>query len=69
MTQREQILRYMRDFGSITAKDAFDDLGCERLASRIGELRKNGIGISTTMETKPNRYGKPVTYARYRLED
>ena len=42
MTQREQILQYIKDFGSITPMEAFSDLGITKLATRVSEMRKEG---------------------------
>lgn len=67
MTQCERILQYMQDYQSITQLDALREFGCMRLASRISELRKQGVNIIRDMETSNNRYGEKVTYARYRL--
>ena len=59
----------MHDFGSISTKEAFDDLVVARLASRIHDLKKRGIPISGKMETVRNRYGETVSFKRYRLDD
>lgn len=67
MTQAEEILKYMRDFGSITQMDAIRDLGCTRLAARISDLKRRGYVIRTATEIGKNRYGKDTSYARYRL--
>lgn len=67
MTQAEEILKYMRDFGSITQMDAIRDLGCTRLSARISDLKRRGYVIRTATETGKNRYGKETSYARYRL--
>jgi hypothetical protein len=67
--QKERILKYMNDFGSISPKEAMADLGVMRLASRICDLKKDGVAIIKEMETSKNRYGEPTRYARYRLED
>ena len=69
MTQCDRIVKYMQDFGSISSWEAMRDIGCMRLASRIHDLRKMGIGIEKEMVTTKNRYGESKTYARYRLED
>lgn len=61
-TQCQMILNYLKTHKSITQWDALMEIGCMRLASRISELRKQGITIVTDKET---RNGK--TYARYRL--
>ena len=68
-TQCEQILQYMKDFGSITPLEAMKDLGVMRLAARISDLRRAGYRISRKTETAKNRYDRAVRYARYRLEE
>lgn len=67
MTQKERVLRHLKDYGSITSKDAIYEYGIFRLASRINDLKKDGISISTKYETTENRYGEKVSYARYSL--
>lgn len=66
-TQCEMVLDYMREFGSITTLDAFRDLGVARLASRVHDLRSQGYEITSTPAVSRNRWGKKVTFARYRL--
>ena len=66
-TQCQQILDYMRTFGSITQLDALRDIGCMRLASRISDLRYQGYAIGRRMKTSKNRYGKDVSFAEYYL--
>ncbi len=66
-TQADMIIRYMQDFGSITSRDAINDLGVYRLASRISELRKNGYEINRRMIKVKNRYGESCTVAEYTL--
>ena len=65
--QRTRVLNYMREFGSITSKDAFVDLGIMDLPKRISELRQSGVEINGTPESAKNRYGANVTYMRYSL--
>lgn len=65
--QKDRILKYMQDFGSITQSDAFTDLGVARLASRINDMKKDGIKIKTVIEHGTNRYNEPTRYARYSL--
>ena len=67
MNQCELVLQYMNDFGSITTKDAFNDLGVTRLASRINDLKNAGYEIEKRFETSLNRYGQKVSYMRYSL--
>ena len=66
-TQCQQVLDYMRKFGSITQFEALRDLGCMRLASRISDLRGQGYAIGRRMKTMKNRYGKDVSFAEYYL--
>lgn len=67
MTQNDMVLQYMKDNGSISPLEALAELGCMRLASRISDLRTKGIKIISDNETHINRYGKKVSYSRYRL--
>ena len=68
MKQTVRVLNYIKDFGSITTKEAFNDLGVARLASRIHELNQMGYNITKVMEKGENRYGETTHYARYRFE-
>ena len=67
MTQCEQVLEYMKDFGSITPLEAMQDIGCMRLAARIADLREQGHPIGRRMKTSKNRYGRDVSFAEYYL--
>ena len=66
-TQCDMILAYLRENESITQIEAASEFGCYRLSGRIYDLRERGYNIARTMETKNNRFGKPVTFARYIL--
>lgn len=68
-TQCERVLKYMHDFGSINPAQAMDDLGVMRLGARIWDLKKAGHNITRKMVKKKNRYGEPVSFAEYRLEE
>ncbi len=67
LTQCERIMRYIEETGSITQIDALREFGCMRLASRISDLKRQGVPVKRKMETAKNRYGEPVSYARYSL--
>lgn len=69
LTQKQLIINYITDFGSITPLDAFYDLGITKLATRVSELKREGYRFVTESVTSKNRYGKSVTYSRYRLGD
>lgn len=68
-TQCERILKHMQDFGGITPLDAFADYGIMRLASRICDLKKQGVQIYTQNVKSKNRYGETVYYKIYRLAE
>lgn len=65
MAQKDMVLDYTRDFGSITPVDAFRDLGITRLAAVVCRLRREGHDIHKEREHALNRYGQNVRYARY----
>ena len=66
-TQCNKVLEYMRTFGSITQLQALQDIGCMRLASRITDLRAQGIAIGVRMKTGKKRDGGKTTFAEYYL--
>lgn len=68
MTQCEKILEHLKKYGSITVIEAMDLYGVARLASRINDLKSDGVRIKRNMVAGKNRFGDPVTYAEYRLE-
>lgn len=65
MTQKDMVLDYINEFGSITPVDAFRDLGITRLAAVVCNLRREGHDIHKEREHAYNRYGQKVRYARY----
>ena len=67
MKQAERVLKYMRDFGSITQLEAIRDICWVRLVARIFDLKREGYAIKKEMEASKNRYGEDTSYARYRL--
>ena len=69
MTQREQILEYIKEHGSITPMDAFYRYNITKLATRISEMRRMGINFIKVMETKSHEDGRTVRYMRYYLDE
>ncbi len=64
------IRQHLLSGGSITALEALRDFGCYRLASRISDLRREGLDIIKTMEENVSRVtGKTVRFARYALNN
>lgn len=66
-TQCDKIIKYIRDFGAITAYEAFVDLGITQLAARIFELKRKGYVFSTEYKSAKNRYGETVSFKVYKL--
>lgn len=67
MSQKQRVLDYMREFGSITSLEAFRDLGVTRLSAVVFDLKAEGHGITTKQEQGTNRWGDKTNYARYVL--
>lgn len=67
-TQNDAVLTHLKNHkNGITPKTAYERYGIMRLSGRIFELRKAGYNIIRDDITEKNRYGHPVTFARYRL--
>ena len=69
MTQKEMILSHLLDGKSITNLEAIDQYGITRVSDVVLKLRRDGWPISTTEEITINRYGKKVSYGRYKLRE
>lgn len=65
MTQHNLILDYIKKHKSITPFDAYERLGCTKLATRISELRAKGIKIQDVWQESYNRFGDKVRYKKY----
>lgn len=66
MTQCEKIKMVLDQTGEITQRDAIY-MGIYRLASRINDLRNEGVEIRTEMKKVKNRDGSTSHIAVYRL--
>lgn len=69
MTHCERVLEYMRRNGSISTREANEQLACTRLSGRIYDLKKRGMKFDKITETSTNRFGEPCSYARYFLRE
>ena len=67
MTQKQLVVKYIKDFGSISPMEAFSDLGITKLATRVSELIRDGEKIKKQPEQRLNRYGKKCRYMRYTM--
>lgn len=62
-SQNERIKGALKKGRKLTALDALNDFGCFRLASRISDLRKEGLPIIKKMITENGK-----TFAQYSLQ-
>ena len=69
MKQTEKVLEYIEKNGSIDAWRAMNELGIMRLASRIADLKAEGIPIVTILRHKVNEDGSYTRWAEYRLAE
>lgn len=67
VSQCDRIIEYMKKHGSITQAEAYIDIGCFRLASRICDLKRRGYSIKTETVYVKNRYDEEVPIAKYSL--
>lgn len=66
-TQIIQILKHLKDHGSITASEADHTYGIQRLAARMNDIKNRGVKFYVVMESGLNRFQKKTRYARYIL--
>lgn len=68
MTQGERIIAYIRQFGSITPMEAFQDLSITKLATRVSELKREGWQFEQETIKVKNRFGEHVHFMKYKLK-
>lgn len=66
-SQREKVLKYIRDFGFITSWQAYTDLGISQLGARIFELKQDGYVFTKKRIYTKNRMNEKTHYDEYRL--
>lgn len=69
MTQRDRILRHFKDHKSITPLQAMHEYGIMRLAARICEMKSDGVSIKSELVKGRNRYGEPISYSKYTINE
>tara|TARA_R100000781_G_scaffold11049_1_gene10229 strand:- start:416 stop:643 length:228 start_codon:yes stop_codon:yes gene_type:complete len=67
LTQKDRIIRHLKDKGSITALEAMKEYGIMRLTSRICELKDQGYNIKSEFVSSKNRYNESVSFSKYSL--
>ena len=69
-TQRGLILRYCKEHGSITIRDAFEKLKINSPSKRISELRLSGMyKVEGITEEKTYANGEKSRYKRYYIKE
>lgn len=68
MTQKEMVLKYITEHGSITTLESMKKLLILDLQSIIRTLRNEGYDITDEYITKKNIYGSTSTFKRYYLK-
>lgn len=69
MTQTDMVLNHLRKYSSITPREAEDLYAIMRLGARIYDLKRQGYVIKSINIKTTNRFGDPVRFARYFLEE
>ena len=69
MSQKEMVLKHLKEGKEITPLEALKEYGSLRLGAIIFELRQEGYNISTRLTNFKNRYGHTTQYAIYKLEE
>lgn len=64
VTQRDRILKYLKEHGTLTVRDAIFDLDINSPPKRVQELRDMGYAIKTDWIVTDNG----TRYGVYRLE-
>lgn len=67
-TQKQRVLEYIEEYGSITQLEASKELGVMRLASRISDLKRDGYPIISKTEAVKNRFEENCHIKRYYLQ-
>ena len=69
LSQKQKVLRHLKQIGSITPLDAFNDYAIMRLTSRICELKDEGYDIKSELISSQNRFGEKVSFSIYTLNE
>lgn len=69
-TQRMKILDFCAEHGSITIRDAFEQLHINSPSKRISEIRASGVyDVQAETEKRINSDGNEVRYKRYYISE
>ena len=68
MTQKQMVLKYLKEHGSITTLESMKNLLILDLQGVIRTLRNEGYDIKDESITKTNIYGTKSTFKKYYLK-
>lgn len=69
MNKTKLILNWLQQGRSISSLVAFEEFGTTRLSGVIFKLKQRGYNIRTEMVQAEDRFGNPVRYANYHLDE
>lgn len=69
VSQCDKIVEYMKQYGSITQLEAYVEIGCVRLPSRIYDLKRKGYAINREIVRVKKRDGGFAPIAKYSLAE
>lgn len=69
LSQKEKVLRHLKEIGSLTPIDALSEYSIMRLSSRICELKDEGHNIKSELISGVNKFKEKVTFSKYTLNE
>tara|TARA_R110000823_G_C15796019_1_gene486671 strand:- start:26 stop:244 length:219 start_codon:yes stop_codon:yes gene_type:complete len=67
LTQNERVINYLSQGNKITSLDAWKELGIMRLASRIYDIKRQGVAVQKEQITVKNRFGESCTVSQWSM--
>ena len=65
----EEVLKHLKEYGSITSLEAIEKYSATRLSAIIFNLKKRGYNIETIMLPFTDKYGTKSMYGKYILNN
>jgi hypothetical protein len=69
LSQKEKVLRHLKEIGSLTPIDALKEYSIMRLSSRIYELKDEGYNIKSELISGINKFKEKVSFSKYTLNE
>ena len=67
LSQKDKVLRHLKQIGHITPLDAFNDYAIMRLAAIVFDLKDEGHDIKSEFISSRNRFGEKISFSKYTL--